>query len=707
MFLSGIKYQVEGSSVPVAYKFARSESKFHNVVCHHGTPNDLFQEALIFGVTGQFMSRVKLVVLYISDGDGNQWIIDRSHQGVRYSFNQRLIDDGEEKFRASMLEGEDDLTAALLDVIMVKQQGDQLIGERLKKASQFAQYFNHLAEHKLRQILERCQEFLQSSHPIALQQLVSFCHKARIITQDYRYIKRMIASTKKEFETLAKFDPDYLVNLKKEVEILRKIERDAVFFSDPSHNHEALSAKLKKTEKDLSQLCNRYEIHQLPMLDADVSWDLVVKSLSRLQAYEKLELAFRRGNNELESLVKPIFQDHIRNTKSFLLDDKKLLGNIEQALKSITKITQDMNAQAQAKPRKNIWKLFGEFDEKSRVPIPDTDFLEKSRQAVNRVLRSINEMCSNIEVTSQSYTDNFDEIQSRYEKIVAELGKAKKQWLAVASKYQLDPQASLKSILNLINNLGQISLLYVTRKECRDQLSAYTLKLKNLERLLEEWKIVTKSQKSINLRQHALLITEVRNILSYKEKKETQLAKLSRIQNKIEFYHYLQGTFESKINECTKLWNQHFNLLGIETIDIDEKKWSQLFEAINKCEALSHMIHEVDKPIYDEAMFSQKNISCPLTILVCDDMDDSGKMNFLRLMEYCSSKENILLITEDSQLARLIEHKQISLSQRIKLRKPEPNQENLNNKKSSEPVMSEKARAALELFKVRNSNISS
>ncbi len=621
---------------------------------------------------------------------------------------RQMVENGEEKFKEAVLEGEDDLTAALVDVIRIKQDGEHLLGERVKKGSQFLQHFNQVAAHKLEQSLQKCQSFLSSPHIIALNQLVSFSHKAQFILKDYEYVKGMIANTKKEYESLAKFDPNYLLDLQKEIEILREIERDAVFFNDPANNYDVLKQKVQKIDHNLMKLCDRYEIHQLPMLDSEISWEDVVKSLSRLQAYEKLELAYRRGNHELESLVKPIFQDHIRNTKSFLLDDKKLLENIEGALKSITDITQSINSQSQIKPKTSLWKRLIDNEDKGDAPLLDVAFLEDSRQAVNRILRSINEMCSNIEVTNQSYTDYVDEIQVRYEKIVAELGKAKSHWIAIASRYKLDPQASLNSILNLINNLGQISSLYVARKECRDKLAVYSLNLKNIERLVNEWRIVTKSQKSIDLKQPSILIAEVRNILSYKDKKEGQLSKLSRVQNKIEFYHYLQSTFRGKVKECTHMWNQHFTLLGIEALGFEEKKWDQLFEMIDKCEVLSQLIRDVDRPVSDEEIFSQRNISCPLSILVVqNNLEKSSKIELLRLLDYCAPKENILLITEDSQLVRLLETKQIGVSRPIKLRKSNQNQPDLDNKKSSVPVMSEKARAALELFKARNSNASS
>ncbi len=708
MFLSGIKYQLEGNEVTTAFKFQAIESKFRNILCHHQTEQDYLLEAIVFAITGRHISNVKVAILYVADCDGNQWIIERSHQGSRFSFNRQMVENGEEKFKEAVLEGEDDLTAALVDVIRIKQDGEHLLGERVKKGSQFLQHFNQVAAHKLEQSLQKCQSFLSSPHIIALNQLVSFSHKAQFILKDYEYVKGMIANTKKEYESLAKFDPNYLLDLQKEIEILREIERDAVFFNDPANNYDVLKQKVQKIDHNLMKLCDRYEIHQLPMLDSEISWEDVVKSLSRLQAYEKLELAYRRGNHELESLVKPIFQDHIRNTKSFLLDDKKLLENIEGALKSITDITQSINSQSQIKPKTSLWKRLIDNEDKGDAPLLDVAFLEDSRQAVNRILRSINEMCSNIEVTNQSYTDYVDEIQVRYEKIVAELGKAKSHWIAIASRYKLDPQASLNSILNLINNLGQISSLYVARKECRDKLAVYSLNLKNIERLVNEWRIVTKSQKSIDLKQPSILIAEVRNILSYKDKKEGQLSKLSRVQNKIEFYHYLQSTFRGKVKECTHMWNQHFTLLGIEALGFEEKKWDQLFEMIDKCEVLSQLIRDVDRPVSDEEIFSQRNISCPLSILVVqNNLEKSSKIELLRLLDYCAPKENILLITEDSQLVRLLETKQIGVSRPIKLRKSNQNQPDLDNKKSSVPVMSEKARAALELFKARNSNASS
>ena len=215
-----------------------------------------------------------------------------------------------------------------------------------------------------------------------------------------------------------------------------------------------------------------------------------------------------------------------------------------------------------------------------------------------------------------------------------------------------------------------------------------------------------RSQGEIN--RPSLLIGEVRNLLSYKDKKEAQLQKLNRVQNKIEFYHQLQSEFANQLKDYKYRWNQNFHLLGIEEQSIEDDKWGQLFPLISKCEISSKIVADLGKPFKNEEIFSQKNIARPLSLLTLQGgVDNAERIEFLKLLELRSPHSNLLIIIEDSSLAGMMKKLEIGSSQPVGQRKPQAKTKPLEKNKSPQPVMSEKAKAALELFKARNVGASS
>lgn len=712
LFLTAIKYKLKENQKVEAFKFQSNPSGLRNVLLHIDKTSKMdLLHAVRFALVGhQDNENVIQVVAQVVDGSGDQWTIERSLDAVRYSKNKQVLprETAEEEFIAAALDGDGHSLAEIVDIIDFSSEGGKLVARR-RETDRNSQSLSFLVEKKVERIQLACGKFLGTSIPMAPQQLADFARSLRKVLHEHRFYTDSLDDLNKKFRSLAEFDVNCVPRLENELLILRQLGAEAKFFEDPANQYEMIYNSYRKVESQLSELCSKYEIQSLPMVDQEIDWEKVVRCLSRLQVYQKLESSYRKAQLEVEEIVKPIFNGHIKETKSFLLDDKKLLGRIQSALELLTKQMSALEPPAKEAPKGGLLKRFLEPDQ-NLEPKPTgvhPDLLIDSRKAVDTILASINNMCTKIEIASEGFGERVDEIQTRYERIVEEVGKAKSQWQKLASKYHIDPQASLRSILNLVNNFSQISGLYTQRKDLKGKLDLYQTNLKTVGKLIQEWRLYSKSQNKADLTQRNILLSEMRNLTRFTGKKEEQLKKLSKIQNRIELYNSIKGNLIHKLEICESEWRKTFQLARIELMPINGKDWDKFFTHAEKCLSTHSLIQESSRPVFGESIFSTNHLAKPLSIFVLKgSYEKVDRLEFIRCMEFCTRHSNILFLVQDQSVYDEFLDLNVGKSVGIPLRKAASKSENLpTNKKTEEAPISEKARAALELFKARNSSL--
>ncbi|SME96859.1 hypothetical protein SAMN06296036_102319 [Pseudobacteriovorax antillogorgiicola] len=710
MFLSGIKYQLEHDTNTYTYRFHNAESRFRNVVIHFdGQDPEHLKSALLYALTGRVISPITAVLLFLVDSNGDQWQLERRGDRSRFSKNRQAMEsDGEQQFREALLDGPDS-ESVLFDIYKISYQEGGLTAQRDGKESQVARVFHERGQKKLDDLIGACAGFLTSSHKVSLPNLVSFARKSRSLLTEWSESSRHLNLLMEKYGALQEIDSTVVETLEQELNLLRRLEKDAEFLNDPSRSFDVMKQKLRRTHKQLSSICEKNQILQLPTLDQEIDWGKVISSLARLQAYEKLEQGYRNSFSHVENMVKPLFQEHIRSMRGFLSEDKRLLGEIEQSLQSLTNHCQTIQQEQQSKnqDKSMLKKLFGERENAHAIPSPRPDILDSSRSAVDQVLRALGSMCSNLEVMTTSYTEGLDSIQERYEKVVKERGKAKDEWLVIAKRYQFDPAMNLKSMLNLISNLGQISSLYSQKKDFKIELTSYRNKLKKLEKIVLDWRALTGSQKSGDLDQVSILISEVRSLVQYKGKKEDQLIKARKLITKVDFFQSLRRNYETSIKQCESQWRKNFSLLDLPYTEIGAKNWNRFFSMVDQCEAFAEILDDDTQTLQNEEVFSLRALSSPLNIFALEPMAKEGQLEFIRQIETLSPHCNLLIILYDRDLAEMLIKLGVGYSKAIRSKNIPTNEESSEkNKSSHDPVMSEKARAALELFKGRNGALS-
>lgn len=707
MFLNGIKFQLAEGKKTLTYRFRYNDSRFRNVVFHEGQ-TDYIVPAIIYGVTGKAHPEILGVKIYLSDQSGDQWQVERRGDRSKVWLNRQVVEDGEVLLAETLTDKNTD--QPIIDIFQFLYDMGELRSSRIGQSNPFMDYIKQKGQCHLDRLSESCRHFLGTDRKIGTSSLVSFASQARDIYSEWRENERQLKLLMEQNHQFRDINVSYIDSLEEQVQMLRKIELEAMFLNDPAQSHEILKEKLEHVESALNKICAKNDLDRLPLLSQEIDWVKVIQVLGKIQAYERLAISYKKSNGRVEEVIKPIFENHFRLIKGFLADDRALLGSIEEALAVLTDHYQAAQSQSSDQLNKKtvLQRLFQQQESDFTQSEKNSEVLDSSRSAVDTILRSLGAMCTGLEDFSSSYSLHFDEIQDQYEKIIQELGVQKKQWKILSDKYNIDPKSSLKSILNLINSLSRLSHLYQERHRLQECLVNYKAKLRSLENLLKEWRCLTGSQKSDDLSQAKILISEVRSLISFKKKKEHQLHKLKKVRSKIDFYNGLRRKYQDTIRACHERWHENFSLIGLDTIPLDVKDWNQFFELVHICNTYRTLISEREQSVSGEKAFSSHNLNLPLNIITAHDLGTRGRLEFIKQLQSLSSYANLLIVSNDPELCTELSGIEIGCSELLASAKASTEQPSVeaSSQESQDALLSEKARSALELFKGRQASSS-
>ena len=717
MFLSGVKYQLTADSQIAAFRFRRSESGHRYLLSHSGggSPRHL-TAALEFAFGGGESRDVASALVQFTDDNGDHWTLDRSKDQFTISKNrQALTSESGLRELQQVLNGDPEIALSESIAHFDLTGHDANISAKRKDVRLRRQdRFNLFAEAQAEDYLNKCVQFLGLPQSISQVSLSDFVQSARQLTDEHRILEQQLQEViSSQYDPADDFDDSSLKTLANELKLLDMLDQEASFFNDPSHSFAVIKEKLLSTEQQLQKLCEGNGIGALPSLDQEIDWSLVIHCLSRLQVYQKLELAYRRSQIDIDGYVKPVFAKHIKQAKSFLLADKSLLDTIQTSLSFITNRLEELSEPAPAVPKLGLLRKI--FDDKhSAEPLAqqiDPQMLANSRAHVDQILGSINQMCLRLEKGGEDYSRQFDEIHDRYEKIVQELGKAKAKWQQCAEHYHLDPDLTLKGILSLIQNLGRISTLYLAKKDLVEKKQDYLTRVERCRRRVDEWRLLTKSQNSSDISQPSILLGETRALLRLKEQKKQQYEKQMKLSHRNNFYRGLRSELVRKQGRLGSSWTRLFKLVGGVPRDIDGAKWEQFFVWAAKAKACLELVAKSRKPLKGGLIFSDEQIDQALTVFYVDSaFDTASQIELFRLIDFHQPRANLLFVYQSVELKQRFEKAGFGISEPVKMRAPAA-AANVSSEQSNkpatprDPVMSEKAKAALELFKSRNVTI--
>jgi hypothetical protein len=716
MFIEGMKIILQDGDTPRVWRF-RNDQGVHRNICVLEAPEDeqqLFMAALRWGFGGPKDSRIKAAMIHLTDNDGDAWVLDRSVDQLRAYKNRQSFDGRSENCLKEILK--DYLPADAQDAVtlsdVLREFDLQFDGTALKAQPRSVGRIRKSAFE--RQGRERSDEMTQSLQTLLrLQQLPTRTQIEQLLQTGEAIMRRNFALRQQSRDVggaaahLNQLDTSLSARLEQELKQLEQIQETATPLLDPARSPKVLKERLGEVEQELLNLSSSLELKTMPAPDSDIDWSLILQTLTRYLAYEKLEKAARKTVQDARSLVKPAYDEYRTSVSRFLQIDRDLIRELEQCLAEIADGVRRSEGDDAGKKdglAVKLNKLLGwqaKEGEQPGQPAPSAaQQLDQARLAVNLCLNQIGKLYADLEAHSELHDQKLQDLDDRYEKVVAEYGKSREQWLTVSRKAQLPAETSLRSLINYINNYNKINLLLQKRARLEEELATWRAQVKILGRLLEEWRTHTGSQKSLALDNIHLILAEARGVLQYVAKKRSQLEKIRGIESKQEAFRQLRERIDQDFTHLSARWKKLAGEIGLGELPMPTEQWGQIYATGIEWLALDRLFVDGSKALKNEQIFAAETLDHPLLSLhwKTGTQGNKARIALLQQIEHADDGGLVLLLTDDSVLVEMIQKMGVNLGVRSAAKAPQPQ---AAPQPAVKTVMSEKAKAALEVFASR------
>jgi hypothetical protein len=716
MFIEGIKIILQDGDTPRLWRFRNDQGAHRNICVLQAAEDEqhLFIAALRWGFGGTRDPRMKAVMIHLTDNDGDAWILDRSMDQLRAYKNRQAFDGRSEHCLKEILK--DYLPAGQQEAItlgdVLREFDLQFDGSalqarprsqaRVRKSAMERQGRERADE--LRQSLQTLLNLEQAPTRTQIEQLLQNGESIMRRSLALRQQARDIGGAAAHFNQL---DTSLCGRLEQELKQLELIQETATPLLDPARSPKVLRERLVEVEQELLTLSASLELKTMPSPDADVDWSLILQTLTRFLAYEKLEKAARKSVQDARSLVKPAYDEYRSAIGRFLQIDRDLIRELEFCLAEIAEGVRRSEGDESGKKDGlaiKLNKLLGwqaKEGEQPGQPAPNAaQLLDQSRAAVNLCLNQIGKLYADLEAHSELHDQKLQDLDDRYEKVVIEYGKAREQWLIVSRKAQIPAETSLRSLINYINNYNKITLLSQRKARLEEELTTWRAQVKNLGRLLEEWRTHTGSQKSLALDNIHLILAEARGVLQYVAKKRNQLEKIRAIESKQEAFRQLRERIDQDFTHLTSRWKKLAEQIGLGELAMPGEQWGQIYASGIEWLMLDRLLVEDSKVLKNEQIFASDSLDHPLLAMHWSTgaQGNKARIALLQQLEHSDDGGFVLLLTEDAVLVEMLQKLGVNLGTRVVAKSPQPQ---AAPQPAVKTVMSEKAKAALEVFASR------
>jgi hypothetical protein len=720
MFIEGMKIILQDGDTPRVWRFRNDQGAHRNICVLHASDDEqqLFMAALRWGFGGPRDPRIKAAMIHLTDNDGDAWVLDRSVDQLRAYKNRQVFDGRSENCLKEILK--DYLPADAQDAVslsdVLREFDLQFDGNSLQAKPRSAGRVRKSAFE--RQGRERADDIRQNLQALLnLEQLPSRMQIEQLLQNGEAIMRRSLALRQQARDIsgatthLNQVDTSLGARLEQELKQLEQIQETAAPLLDPARSPKVLKERLTEVEQELLNLSSSLELKTMPAPDADIDWSLILQTLTRYLAYEKLEKAARKSVQDARALVKPAYDEYRTSVSRFLQIDRDLIRELEQCLAEIADGVR--RAEGDESGRKDglavkLNKLLGwqaKDGEQPGQPIPSAaQQLDQARSAVNLCLNQIGKLYADLEAHAELHDQKLQDLDDRYEKVVTEYGKAREQWLMVSRKAQLPAETSLRSLINYINNYNKITLLSQKKARLEEELATWRVQVKNLGRLLEEWRTHTGSQKSLALDNIHLILAEARGVLQYVAKKRNQLEKIRSIESKQEAFRQLRERIEQDFTHLGARWKKLAGQIGFGELAMPTEQWGRIYASGIEWLALDRLLVEDSKVLKNEQIFAAEALDHPLLSLhwKTGAQGNKARLALLQQLEHADDGGFVLLLTDDSILVEMIQKMGVNLGTRSAAKTPQPQAVSQPVPQPAvKTVMSEKAKAALEVFASR------
>ncbi len=715
MFIDGIKAVLTDSSETKVWRFRRDTGSRRHLcaVWAQARDQEIMRASIRWALFAVRDARLKAALVHLTDSNGETWIFDRQVDQFRCFRNRQLFDGRwdvclKELFKDYMMPGAGESLnlGACLREFELRFDGQGLLALPQQRSLQRPSSWEKVGLERMTQARQSLENFWGQAIFQQAQDLPGILDFGDGMARRVHVLQQQKRDVDKVFQQLDRIDNHVCHRLEYEVELLAKIEAVAQPLMDPGKSPRVLQDRLREIESELQQLCDRWGIKSLPPVEPDQDWTQILSVLTRYLACDKLEKATRKSLHDARSNFKPVYEEYRKSIIRFLQNDKDLIRELEHCLQELNQHVR-LAAAEQEKQRDNLAgklnKLLGLAQLDNHVKTEGSALgphsLDQARGAVNQCLKDMARLYGEIEHNEGSHEQNFKELEGRYEKILAEYGKAREQWLALAKEVGLSPDIGVKGLVEWINQLSRVQTLHQRRVKLQEELQEQRAQIKTLVLLLADWRTHTGSQKP-GSPDPATALSEARNVLLYAEKKREQLQSLRALDSKLEAYQGLKQKLDRDSEAVQQRWQQGLEHWKLPSRDLSLDLWEPVSRAGREYMLLEQLFKEVHKPLRDAQVFGPEAMDGPLTIYTSREskLDNRERLQILQWIEHADDGSLGLILTEDKLLFEMLTKMGLSRVEFQEEKSVEGAASAGVSPKPSKPVISDRARAALEVF---------
>ncbi|MBC7660976.1 MAG: hypothetical protein H7249_14865 [Chitinophagaceae bacterium] len=709
MFIDGIKVIPEGGSEPRLWKFRNSQGAYKHLcvlACDEGDAS-LIKQAISYALFGTRAPRVKGVLLALTDDNGDAWIFERSAENFRCVKNRQLLDvrgDAPQKdLFADFMPLDNKASFSWMELTKafeLSTSGLDILGESDRDRSQRKSAWETLATDRSAAAKNSLEKAWGKT--VDLDLITKLIPLGDAFTRRWFSIQEQTKGLSKIFDQVDQVDTGLMRRLEQELELIEQIRRIAEPLMGAAKSPKNWHEKMNQVEAEKLRLEDTIAAQAMPIPDDDVDWSYVLQVLSRSLACDRLEKTARAALQEAKDKISPIYRTHRASVVKFLEHDQELIRTLEACLHdldaSLHRSNENHRDRGNLAHKLNRLLGFNPAEPLKLKPQGEAeDGIDDARALVNQILHHIGHLYSQLDEQTSVHDEKLKDFETKYEQIASECAKSKEQWNALAQSLGLNTETSVSHLILSINLYSQLSALRHKSSRLQEEYGDYKNSVRTLVTLIESWRSHTGSQKSLSLDHPNVVLSEAKGIMSYADKKLAQVKKLRSIEAQIEAYRLMKSRIGQDCERIETKWKEALEELGLPHKELGADDLVKSFESGRELLQFESLRKQTQQALKNEQIFAETVFDAPLVFYTWGEpsVPNKVRLQFLQYLEQSKPHGWGLLLCQDQGLVEMMQKLGVSHGQKVASKPAEPK---VSAPVSQKPLISDKARSALEIF---------
>lgn len=567
MQINALRFRLEAEFEPRLIRMTPGIGTYQQYLAYSG-PASLLEHiahALRYVFEGRPDPQIAEAAVHIADAAGQTWIIDRKPGQLRVLLNNQPVEDADALLHlAKALRDENETRHGQPSTLSLKiaSYAIDATGNHWRKLGEGESPTTPLAmteiiAGQIRELTQACAKELGIPALLDAQATQQLASELAPLLDGYREICRQYRELGGGQEP-APSDSDEIARLTTEVALIDELASKTEPLFVPGASLKALKDELAAAEECSSKLFTVLGLKANPQgtLSAP-DFRQPLELLCRLEAQAKLIRAAQAARKAMEQRIEPLQRLYLDSTEATVVADRQIVQELESYLGDLqNRLLQLRSLEAQT-PRPNTWlsKLknkatqmahdtphelpigeppvddnFGADYDPARAagrgPLALDNQLAPAQQAVAKALSRLSELEDSVRQTRDRKASIMQQLDATHEQLVKEYGRLRDEWLLLAKERELPERLTLDKLIEIISFYSEISELMARQRRAAERVAAYRTALVDAERLVLSWREKTFSQKSTNISNTSILLSETRDILRYHEAKKRRLTLL-------------------------------------------------------------------------------------------------------------------------------------------------------------------------------------